>query len=88
MLYVQQRIQDQQDLPDTALLCSCLRLSGFTERQFLANRDYLLAISHRFGHELERFPVEFREYWHHLYRSVLRGVLQCPRQPMHTPLPA
>src|ERR1700693_5286377 len=68
----------QQALPDTTLLCRCLSLGRLTEWQFLANRDYQLAISHRFGHELERFPVEFREYWHHLYRWVLRGVLRCP----------
>ena len=68
----------QQDLPDTTFFCLCLSLGRFTEWQFLANRDYELAISHRFGHELERLPVEFREYWHHLYRWVLRGVLRYP----------
>ncbi len=70
--------RQQQDLTDTTLLCRCLSFGRFTERQFQANRDYQLAISHRFGHELERFPVEFREYFHHLYRWVLRGVLRCP----------
>src|SRR6202041_2676762 len=65
----------QQDLPDTTLFCRCLSLGRFTEWEFLADRDYQFAISPRFGHELERFPVEFREYFHHLYRWVLRGVL-------------
>ena len=55
----------QQDFPGRTLLRSCLGLGRFTEWQFLANRDYQLAISHRFGHELERFPVEFREHMHH-----------------------
>src|SRR5580698_7197583 len=68
----------QQDLPDTTLLGRRLSCGRFTEWQFQANRDYQLAISHRFAHELERFPVEFREYCHHLYRRVLRGVLRCP----------
>src|SRR5579872_914433 len=56
----------QQDLPDTALLCHCLSLGRFTEWQSQANRDCQLAISHRFGHELERFPVECTSgppYW-------------------------
>ena len=57
----------QQDLPGAALFCRCLSLRRFTEWQFLANRDYQLSISHRFGHELERFPVEFREYVHDFY---------------------
>ncbi len=57
----------QQDLPDATFLCRCLSLGRFTEWQFLAYRDDQLAISHRFGHELKRFPVEFREYVHHLY---------------------
>jgi len=52
----------QQDLPGTTLLCLCLRLGSFTEWQFPANRDYQLAVSHRLGHELERFPVECGEY--------------------------
>src|ERR1700758_3550662 len=68
----------QQDLPDTTFFCGSLSLGRFTEWQSLANRDYQLAISHRLGHELERFPVEFREYWHHFYRRILRGVLRCP----------
>jgi len=55
-----------------------LSLGRFTEWQFLANRDYQLAVSHRFGHELERFSVEFREYVHRFHRWVLRGVLRCP----------
>src|ERR1700690_765899 len=49
----------QQDLSDTTLFCHCLSLGRFTERQFLANRDNQLAVAHGFGHELERFPVEF-----------------------------
>src|ERR1700678_1162734 len=65
----------QQDLPDTTLFCRCLSFGRFIEWQFLANRDYQLAISHRFGHGLERFPVEFREYVHDLYGWVLRGVV-------------
>ena len=65
----------QQDLPDTTLLCRCLSLGRFTEWQFQANRDYQLAISHSFGHEFERFPIELREYENHLYRRVLRSVL-------------
>src|SRR5579863_3361844 len=68
----------QQDLPDTTLLCRCLSLSRFTEWEFPAYRDYQLAISYRFGHELERFPVEFREYRRHFYRWILRGVLRRP----------
>src|SRR5580704_227538 len=66
----------QQDLPYTALFCRCLRLGRFTEWQFLANRNYQLAISHRLGHGLERFPVEFREHVNHSYRRVLRSVLR------------
>jgi len=58
----------QQDFPGPTLLRSCLGLGRFTKWQFLANRDDQLAISYRFGHELDRFPVEFREYVHHLYR--------------------
>jgi hypothetical protein len=34
-----------------------LSLGRLSEWQFLANRDYKLAISHRFSHELERFPA-------------------------------
>src|SRR5271163_2642067 len=41
----------QQDLPATTLFCRCLSLGRFTEWQLLANRDYKLAIAHRFGHE-------------------------------------
>ena len=52
-----------------------MSLGRFTEWQFLADRDYELAVAHRFGHELQRFLVEFREYWHHLYRWVLRGAI-------------
>src|ERR1700726_4759349 len=66
----------QQDLPATALFRRCLSLGGFTEWQLLANRDYELAIPHRFGHELKCFPVEFREYRHYLYSCLLRGVLR------------
>src|SRR5580698_2693615 len=68
----------QQDLPGATLLRLCVSLGRLTERQFQANRNYQLAISHRFGHELERFPVEFGEYSHHLYRWVLRGVPRWP----------
>jgi len=60
-------LSHQQDLPRTTFFCRRLSLGRFTEWQFLANRDYELAISHRFGHELKRFPVEFREYMLHLY---------------------
>lgn len=49
----------KQDLPDATLLCFCLSLSRFPEWQFLANRDYQVAVAHRVGHELERFSVEF-----------------------------
>src|ERR1700691_6185117 len=66
----------QQDLPDTTLLCRCVSLGRFTKWQFLANRDYQLAISHRFGHKLERFSVEFRKYVRQFYRWVLRGILR------------
>jgi hypothetical protein len=45
----------QQDLPDATLLCRYVSLGRFTEGQFPADRNYQLAISHRFGHELERF---------------------------------
>jgi hypothetical protein len=48
----------QQDFPDAALLCGCLGFGRFAKWHFLANRDYQLAIAHRFGHELEGFPVE------------------------------
>ena len=78
----------QQDLPDAALFCRCLSLGRFTERHLPANRDHHLAISHRFGHELEVSSVEFREDRHHLYRWILRGVLRCPEQPKQTLLPA
>src|SRR5208283_2267084 len=67
----------QQDLPDATLLRRCLSLGRFTKRQLLANWDYELAIAHRFGHELERLPVEFREYVHYFYRWILRRVLRC-----------
>ena len=66
----------EQDLPDTTLFCRCLSLGRVTERQFLANWDNQLAIAHGLGHELQRFPVEFREYVHHFYRRVFRGVLR------------
>jgi len=56
-----------------------------SEWQFLANRDYKLAISHRFSHELERFPVEFREYVHHLYRWVLRAFCGASTTDAYTP---
>src|SRR5579871_6167729 len=68
--------RQQQDFPDTTLFCRCMSLGRFTEWQFLANRDYQLAISHRFGHELERVPVEMRENKHRLYSWMLRGVLR------------
>src|SRR5208282_4211362 len=67
----------QQDLADATLLRRRLSLGRFTKRQLLANWDYELAIAHRFGHELERLPVEFREYVHHFYRWILRRVLRC-----------
>src|SRR5579862_7576954 len=54
-----------------------MSLGRFTEWQFKANRNYELAIPHRFRHEFERFPVEFREYLHDFYRWVLRGILRC-----------
>src|SRR5579862_6065051 len=56
----------QQDLSGTTLLRHCLSLGRFTEWQLQANQDYQLAVSHRLGHELERFPVEVRDYRHHL----------------------
>jgi hypothetical protein len=52
----------QQHLPGTALFCRCLSLGGSTQRQFPANRDYQLAISHRFGHELKSFRIRCREH--------------------------
>src|ERR1700728_1418323 len=60
-------LRHQQDLPDTTLFCGCLSLRRFTEWQFLANRNYELAISHSFSHEFECFPVEFREHVHDLH---------------------
>src|SRR5580658_7210976 len=76
VLSSQNNSSNEQDLPDTTLFRLCLSLGRFTEWQFIANRDDQLAISHRFGHELERFPVEFREYVRHLHRWILRGVLR------------
>jgi hypothetical protein len=55
-------VSQQQDLPDATPFRRCLSRGRFTEWQFPADRDYQFAISHRFGHELDRFPVEFREY--------------------------
>src|SRR5580692_6563123 len=54
-----------------------MSLGRFTQWQFEADRNYELAIPHRFGHEFERFPVEFREYLRDFYRWVLRGILWC-----------
>src|SRR5580704_9740101 len=71
-------LSHQQDLPDAALFRRCLSLARFTEWQGLANRDYQPAISHCFRHELERFPIEFREYRRHLHSRILRGVLRRP----------
>jgi hypothetical protein len=49
----------QQDLSDTTFFCRRLGLGRFTEWQSLAQRKYQFAITHCFGHDLERFPVEF-----------------------------
>src|SRR5579863_2180473 len=68
---------EQQDLPDTTLLRGGMGLGRLAERQLAADWDHELAIAHRFSHELERSPVEFREHERHLYRWVLRGVLRC-----------
>src|ERR1700733_3477115 len=59
--------RDQQDLSDAALFCHRVSPGRLTERQLQANRDYQLAVSHRFGHELERFPVVVRKSRRHLY---------------------
>src|SRR5579872_685119 len=61
---------DQQNLSGSPFLSRCLSLGRFTERQFLANRDQQLSISHGFGHELKSLPVEFREYVDHLHRRI------------------